>query len=279
MSDESTTSAAGDPTIDPQLDTPTPGDAPPGGPPQAAAGETPPSTAPAAAPPAGVSKEEYDLLATKVEQTNNQLQQALGALGTLAAQGQQQATPAVPEVTDEQLAAMYDSGEGAQILKANRILQERSDRQHQTQVQQLREEVTGIAVPIVAKVAQADMPHYGEFKNDIDAYLATLPPAALTNPKVHEIAYGVVASKPENMKRIVDREVEARMRQARESSEASAPGGPAGRVAPPLPAGVPTFEQAFPDDKSGINADDFARKLGYDGWVDYWQKTEIEGEA
>ena len=239
---------------------------------QAAAGETVPSPAAPAAVPPSVSQSDFAILQNELKQQTASLNQLQGAYAALQ---QQRAAPAAqPEVTDAQLQEWLESGEGEKILRANRVMQAQSAQANTAQVEQLRQQSIAIAGPLARKVAAGDMPHYNEFKGDIDAVLNALPADALTNPEAYTFAHNQIVAKPENIKRIVDREVEAELRRRTQQAAVEPPAGPAGRVVTTqLPDGVPTPEQVFPDMKPDFDLQHWMKVMGYADWPDFVKRT------
>lgn len=257
-----------------------------------------PEAAPVAAPNVDltnyVSREDYARLEGMLAQQGQMLQQIAG--------GQARAVPEPqrgPQYTDDQLSEMLESGEGRKILEAQRYIaaQQLSPLAHE--FVQFRDNTMQTASSINRELAEARgrLPHAADpgVKRAMDDFLAQLPPGAQANPQAIELAHAHAVARPENFQRLIDQQVEAKLRQRAEGGTPTGTpttGAPTGSRVPTSGGDTPTVSQLLgPEAAAAIraqghrSADEWVRKSQrgrFTTWAEYAkeiQKQEAQSGA
>lgn len=125
------------------------------------------------------------------------------------AQPQQQQAPQITDISDEDLETALISGDGgakairkAIKAEAERLYQERIVPLEQYGVQTFNE--------LSERVVGKDQKHYNLLRKEVDQQLAQMDPALRASPRARDFAYKMAVA--ENMDRIVQAEVEAKLR-------------------------------------------------------------------
>ena len=120
------------------------------------------------------------------------------------------------------------------------------------------------------RAAIADMPHYKKFQTEIDGHMAKLPPTLQGNPAAWKTAHDAVCGR--HVGELIDEAVEAKLRQGREDGSLITPtASQKGKDEKK----VPTLVELAGEDAAralelkGLDANAFAKRLGYDSWEHY----------
>lgn len=252
----------------------------------AAGAPAPDAAAPPAAPPPAtvtVTQEQWDRMQAQLAHMTGVVETLQGQAGRPVVVERPPAAPTEPTYTDEQLAEMLESGEGPKILAAQRYI----TRQTMLPLAQTFDQFRGATIATAESLgrdiveARGLIPHYKdpEIRRQVDAFMATLPPEARANKDALVLAHNYVVGQPENLKKIVEREVEAELR--RRAGAAEGTPGPAGsreRVPERDPNAVPTVTELFGDAaaaairRQGRTPDEFAKRMSrgkFKSWADY----------
>jgi hypothetical protein len=123
------------------------------------------------------------------------------------------------------------------------------------------------------------MPHYKRFEKQIEDLVKQLPLDQRSSPNAYKAMHDIVVG--QNVGALIAEAQEASVRQAREKDSTAMPGATSGRTVATETKkdGVPTFEDHFGKDGmaaleiQGKTPDDFARRLGFKDWPDYYEKA------
>lgn len=228
---------------------------------------------------------------TRSQQTNELLQQLVDRTAQPSGTATTPAEPAVEDVTDAELEDALQNGTGAQVAqlfrKAVNAANEKSTRALRRELGELRAAGTSTFAEMSQELASSKMPllkEYPELKQAFDAELKQVPDEYKANPRYLQSLYSRICG--DNIQLIVQRQVDAAVRKAREPEQPSMPTTANGRGAPsPADGAVPdvvTFagqQSARLLQEKGLDGDSFARKLGYDSWEDYVKLAEEYGES
>lgn len=269
-----------------------------------------------APPPSGLSKDDVKNLlegalggvADRLGTAVTQLNERIDALATRTPQVIVQAptAPAGPtEISDTEIDTAVLSGQGAaQRIRqlVDRAVNAATDRIIKERVQPLEEFGVRTLGDLTQRTVTSGMKHYGKYKKEIDEQLATLNPAARSNPLVIETIYNAVVGR--HADELANEAAEAAVRQAQEQANAtgqdpSARGSAkpvAGRAATPgtgagpgaardadevpdlqayLGSGETAGREALQHKGAGgQDQDAFARSMGYKDWSSYMKQYQ-----
>lgn len=231
-----------------------------------------------------VSREDYEKLQAQLAHMGETVNYLRGQAEALGRQPPPPATPAEPAISDDELAEMLESGDGRQILKAQRYLQAQETKRLEAVNEQRYQNIVAMGTAITQRQIKADYPLYHTdpaIKRDVDQLFASVAPEARANPEAWDFIYRQVTASPQHYDRILNQKVEEeiRRRTAGDVSVTDPAQQPSGRMVK-KPGGTPTVEELFGSDVArtfqnlGRNPDDLARDLGYASWDDYVKQTE-----
>ena len=249
--------------------------------------ETETPETPAAPTPQYASQAAVDALVASTAHLQGGMNTILQALGQTL-QHQQAPVPQAPEFNEEQLAEMMESGEGKQIVRAQRFIAAQENARLRAYVDEQQQATLAIGQELTQRLVKNDMPLYGqdpEIARDVDALMGQMHPAARANPKAFELCYRQVLADPKHFDRVVARKVEEEIR--RRATDAAglvsdpttgassrAPVRKPGEKVIPSAAEILGPENAHALAQIGKDENSFARELGYKDWTDFIEKTE-----
>lgn len=182
------------------------------------------------------------------------------------------ASPAIDEVSDDELDRAITTGEGAAKTLRRLVAAER-ERIRREDVDPLRNYGVGMFSNLTMRQIKGEMPHYERFKKDIDAQLAAMPPETRANPEAVKYIYNSVVG--ENMGVLIQDEVEKQLRQKADTTATTdAASGGRSRVNPkkdePLNA-EEVFGREAMQSLRAVNRDpeQFVKSLGYESMDEY----------
>jgi hypothetical protein len=225
-----------------------------------------------------------------------------GVIETLqgqAARAGVQAPPPTPPrvVSDDELVEMLESGDARKVIQANKIIASQAIQPLVGEFINFRGATLSTAATLHREVAEArgKLPHASDagVKRSMDAFMQQLDPAAQANPEAIQLAYAHAVAQPENLQRIIDQQVEAKLRERGGGTEASSDVATGGRRIPGEndAAGTPTVTQLFGAHtanalkRQGKSPDDFAKRQRKPGggrfanWKEYADHVAAEQAA
>ena len=237
--------------------------------------ETPPVETPPATPaPTFVAADEFRAFQATITGTLQTINEGLRAIQSSRVNEPQReyVPPAIEDATDEEIDAALANGSGAKAFrKAINAGVEKVRRELTAQNAQLQNVGYSSIGALAAEVAKPKMKYYDRTVNGVkiaekvENYVKQLDPASRTNPGSYIAAYNVVVG--ENHDAIVAEEVEAALRQARTPSNVPVPPSGSGRTngSPIEQSPEEVFGKEAMDALrfKGLDADSYARKLGY----------------
>lgn len=231
--------------------------------------------APEPAEPQGVSREEFDGVLKRLDETTKMNERLLGVLESRQAPPPQRVEEPEPEIV------ITDDDEGdTRVAK----LVQKALRPVQQQLRQLADVGLGTMSKIsdrqvVSGLVDSDRTIYTRYKGEIDGMLSQLAPAVRAQPEAFDHVFRVV--KGNHLEEIVAERVEAANRQAVKGAKPGAPaarGTATGANATPN-EGIPTPEDLFGKDSPQVRAiedrggpDAWAKRMSqgrYKNWADY----------
>jgi hypothetical protein len=186
-------------------------------------------------------------------------------------------------VTDEQYnTAVENGGAGAAaiISKRHKADQERMRREMQGSIQQIQTAGVG-AIGSLMKQQLSTLPYYDILKNDIDAALQQMGPAAQISPDAQKLAYDIAVGRNLGKIQQLDREKVLRESTANVSTgDTNASGAFRSAHDEAVAKKLPTPEDVW--GKEGIEAlrykgrtvEDELRHRGYESWEKYCKEHE-----
>lgn len=249
--------------------------------------ETPAADAAATPQPTMVSipEEQWNNIQAKLAHLGGQVEGMAAAVGRTPPP----APPPERHWSDEELAEMLESGEGAKILKAQRIIQAQAMRPLVDDFVNFRSATISTAERLGRGnvVAQGLAPYYNDpdIKRQIDETMEKLAPEVRANEQTFIMIHDSVVGKKENIDRIVKKEVDAELRRRAGTPDAPDVGSAAGRVPASRGSSVPSVTELLGADAAqalklqGRSADEFARRMGYKTWADYAKEIESQSPA
>jgi AraC-like DNA-binding protein len=227
----------------------------------------------------------------KSQQTNELLQQLVDRTAQPSGTASTPAEPAIDDVTDDQLVDALQNGTGEQVAKLFRKAVnagvEKSNRAIRKELGELRSMGTSTFAEMSQELASSKMPllkEYPEIKQAFESELKQIPDEYKANPRYLQSLYSRIVG--DNIQTIVQRQVEAAVRKAREPEQPSMPTTATGRGAPSPDANAVPDVVSFAGQQGarllqekGLDGDSFARKLGYDSWEDYVEVANEIGDG
>lgn len=184
--------------------------------------------------------------------------------------------PDIPEPSDEEIEAAMQEGKGAAMMR--RLAQIEAEKRERNLLAQhinpLRETGVSALAKLTEDAARTKLPYYSKYADEIRGYLGQLPPDALTNPNVYEVAYAKVVS--DHLDEIISERVKA----AQGMSDADVVNDPVASLIRPVAKAesgekIPSVEELCGADAAQAlksrnqSPDAFARQLGYADWAAY----------
>lgn len=173
------------------------------------------------------------------------------------------ATPAIPEVTDDELMTAINEGKPTAALKRlTESIKQSLITEHIAPLRQQGMASLATLTKDAARVA-ADMPYFAKFEKQIDALVQAVPLEQRADPNTYRTAYAIVAG--QNVTAIIKEEVEKALRSPAGGDGGQLPNGgqrPAGGG-----TGVPTIGDLLGADAeanlkaTGWTADQYAQKI------------------
>lgn len=211
-----------------------------------------PSAEPAAAPSIPAPQQNFA--------TREDLMAVVDSVKAIAAAVQQgvatrtPTTPAIPEVSDEEIMNSIHEGKPTAALKRlTDTIKQSIIAEH---VEPLRQQGMASLATLTKDAARVapDMPYFSKFEKQIDQLVAAVPLSQRADPNTYRTAYAIVAG--QNMTTIIKEEVEKAMRTAATGDGGQLPSGgarPAGGG-----SGIPTVAELL-----GADADSALKAQGW----------------
>jgi len=223
-----------------------------------------PETPPATTPPAYASMDEFRQLQDRV---TGQFEVMMGTLQRLMPQQQQYAPPIAEEMGDEELQQALLTGDVGAVKKLLASEREKIVREYIAPLQQVG--ISAIA-DINQKLVKSEMPYYELVQKDMESQLSQVAPELRMQPQVIKHIYN--ATLGANLDKVVNAAIERKIRSEREGSTQDVAGARTGGQ-----RSDQTVEGYFGEDSlqalrsvgKGMDADSFAKKLGYKDAKEY----------
>ena len=237
-----------------------------------------PSNQPAAAP-AFVTADQFNQALAQLQQTFQSSLQAIASARNTDPNVRVAPTPIVLP-TDQEIAE--DLGiEPAKVGRIKAFVKGSIDEVRRTEIEPFKAQGLNLLAEQAKQIAimSNTMPHYKRFEKEINEALKQLPVDQRSTPQAYKALHDFVVG--QNISTLLAEATEASVRQAREKDASALPGATSGRTANTQATkdGVPSFADHFGADgmaaleQQGKTPDDFARRLGYKDWPDYYEKT------
>lgn len=188
--------------------------------------------------------------------------------------------PEDPDVTDEELIEVLNSGKGG-VEKIGSIVNKRVNAALKKALKEHVDPLRTVGLDSIHRlqdeIMSSKMPYWSRYKKEIDQYLSTVDPQLRVNPEMKRLAYNAVVGMH------VDEIAEEKRQEAIRSTAQppkSEPTGKTGRTVQreddvavePEDLGGPDAEKALRE--VGRDKEDLAKKLGYKSWADYMHKCK-----